>query len=192
MNKKPLQKFTDWCNLNQGLLTFIALLFTAIGLIPEKIDFGVATNVFQCIIKIAFYKLSIPIYYFLILFVVILLYVLRMKKRYSPKAETIDLLVGKWKNEWTENQKTSTEILNITNDSEYFVNGIHFYNIQDLKIDKEHKRIQFNKTAIRPNDTRKYYNDLKIVNNDKLEGYEILVDSGNEKYKISYSKISGK
>lgn len=72
------------------------------------------------------------------------------------------------------------------------LNGIHYYNIQDLKIDKEHKNIQFNKTAIRPNDTRKYYNDLKIVNNDKLEGNETLVGSGNEKYKITYIKISDK
>jgi hypothetical protein len=99
--------------------------------------------------------------------------------------DLIDFLVGDWKNEWIVNKINNTvgvELFQITKDYKYLINGDHLFNIDSLQFDKNNGKITFIKSGVKPNDNRKLLNELKKINNNKLEGIE-------SDYDIRYYRI---
>jgi hypothetical protein len=125
-----------------------------------------------------------PIYIILILVIILTIILVRYRNKYSTKlkkqvSKNFDSLVGTWKNDWGK----GTEVCEIDQDGKYYVNNEHWFNIDNLKIDASTGNVTFLKVAVKPNDNRKLYTELKFVNNFKLEGKE-------DGKKISYTKIN--
>ena len=82
---------------------------------------------------------------------------------------------GAWKIECNYGQgKKGMENFSIKN-NKYYINGEHWFDIDQINFDYQNKKISFRKVAVRPNDNRKLVNDLVIDNDNKLHGME----SGN-------------
>jgi hypothetical protein len=88
------------------------------------------------------------------------------------KSNTINFLVGDWKNEHTVNNVPGMELCKITSDGKYYVNNEHWFNIENLKYDSTKEKFTFIKTGVKQNDNRKLINELRLINNNKLEGLE--------------------
>lgn len=101
----------------------------------------------------------------------------------QPQIVSINILVGTWKNEWTINNHTVSEILTITEDFRYFLGDKHVFNIIDFSCDPDRNEITFIKTGVQPGDNRKHLNQLQMKNTDLLAGEE-------DGYQIKYTKIS--
>lgn len=179
-----LKKIKDWCNANQGVLAGIAILVTIFTYIPFKdIDFSFANPFLRIVFDIITLKIQIPIYSLLILGIVTLLYLSKLKKRYTPKGISESFLIGTWKNEWTINGHTDSEIFTVTKELHYIMNNEYIFSIVDFKHNPLTNELKFIKAGVRPNDNRKHKNTLKIVNNDVLTGTE-------DEYQIKYTRIS--
>lgn len=182
--KKSFTNLSNWCNEHKGIIELMILLLAFIALIPfNRINFNISSSFIEKIILIINYKISIPIYLIIIILAIVLLYSWRISQKYSASIIDIKFLVGRWRNEWTVNGQTGTETLEITADGRYFLNGAHWFNIDNFKYDAKQNQITFTKVGVRPNDTRRLLNTL-IVNNN-----ELLTGSENE-YNIRYSKIN--
>lgn len=178
------KKIKDWSNANQGVLALLALLVSVVSALPLKsIDPSFARSFWTILLEIFTLKIEMPVYLLLVLCLVIFLYITKLKKRYTPKGVSEIFLIGTWKNEWTINGHTDSEIFNITKDLHYVMNNEHIFTIVDFKHNPLVNEITFIKVGVRPNDNRKHLNKLKILNNDVLIGVE-------DQYQIKYTKLS--
>lgn len=93
-----------------------------------------------------------------------------------------ELLAGKWKNEWENNEFSESQLCEITSDLKYLIDGVHCFDINDLKVNYSLDGISFIKSSVISGDDRLLNNELKIKNNSLLEGNE-------GQYKITYTRI---
>ncbi len=93
-----------------------------------------------------------------------------------------NLLIGTWKNFWSGKDKED-EIFRITSERKYeYLNGKHYFNIDNFNYDPLTKEVYFIKTAMTSVDDRKLENKLYLENMNLLTGTE----NGS---KIKYIKI---
>lgn len=106
-----------------------------------------------------------------------------------------DIFLGRWnstfyvpaqngKKEWFGSEKN----IQITPDMKYLVNSKHVFNIDMIDYDYPNKRIKFRKTSLDAEMTERITCDLRIVNNNYIEGREDNVTTGNN-INITYRKI---
>ena len=110
-----------------------------------------------------------------------------MNNKYAVKKILNKFMTGTWKNEFSLSEKKGFEICKISENGIYTINGEHWFNIKDLKFNTYTNKITFNKTAIKPGDFRKFYNELLIINRNLISGTYYLSDSskpGNNKKNI--------
>ena len=75
------------------------------------------------------------------------------------------------------------ETVQITNDLKYnFLDGRHWFDLKNLKLDSAKRQIEFLKVSVRADDPRQLMNKLTIENNDLLVGTE-------EGYRIRYIRV---
>jgi hypothetical protein len=129
------------------------------------------------------YKIQIPAIVLLLLLIIGIIYFFTFRFKYKTKIKSFNFLVGIWKNEWIVDNTQGSEICTITADGKYYVDKEYCFNIENLVIDASTGHISFIKASVRQSDDRNLRNDLRIVNNSKLEGIE------NDN-KISYTKLS--
>jgi hypothetical protein len=181
-------KFRSWCDRNISIITFFALLVTVLAfgysiLNGTKINFGSANNFLSHVATILNYKIELPLYVYLLS--VIMVYSLFLYVRNSNRStkKEFSFLVGTWLNEWDLNGKNAgSETAVIKDDSGYYRNGEHIFNVEDFKINYKNSQISFDKVSVRQNDHRRSENKLTIVNKDLLLGNE----AG---YPIRYTRI---
>jgi len=169
------KKIKNWCNANQGWLTFIALIITIFGLIPlNRINFVVANTFWEEIIIILYYNIKIPAYLIIIALLLILIYISKIRRKYLLKKITFDTLEGNWKNEWKIDGIIRHEYCQINSEKKYFVSGDTnpWFIIENFEYNYATNKITFVKSAIREGDTRKMKNVLTVENNDLLVGTE--------------------
>jgi hypothetical protein len=94
-----------------------------------------------------------------------------------------DLFIGKWSNVYTFNNKIGKEIFEIRDGNKYFINEIHYFNIEDFYWDSTNKILKFVKVAIRPHDSRRLINILTQINDKCFQGYE------NNSVPVVYTRI---
>jgi hypothetical protein len=177
------KRFKNWCNANQGLLTMVAIVVAITGLVPfNSLDLGFTNSLLEKIKAVGFYNIKIPVYIFLIILLIGLFYFKTIKNRYLHRKITIDFLKGIWKNEWTLNGQSDSEICEIKDDGKYYVNEEHWFTLENFKYDYKTNKITFFKTSVRPGDNRKMLNMLTIENNDLISGNE-------NNYDIRYRRI---
>jgi len=177
-------KFRNWCYANIGPLTFFTGIIILYSVLPlGQIDFTKANSFFAKVVTILFYKIPIPTYLLILVIVLILLYLFRLKRKYSIQTISASFLKGTWKNEWTINGHTDSEILVIDKDLHYFLKGEHTFDIQQFSFDPAKKEMKFEKVAVKPDDDRKHKNVLSLINNDVLIGDE-------DYYKIKYARLT--
>jgi len=176
------KKLKDWCNANQGLLAFLALIVAIISAIPfNKIDYKIANPFFETVYKILIFNIKIPAYVFILLVSTILFYLNRLKKKYTLIPVTLNTLKGNWRCEWGEDE--GSELFTLNEDGSYIIEGTHYFNLTEFDYKPNKKQITFYKTAVIPGDNRKVFNTVKVINNELLVGTE-------ENYKIKYIKLS--
>jgi hypothetical protein len=183
--KTQLTKFRDWCNLNQGFFGLLAVLIAVYAAIRfDKVDFSPAYTFFGLLGSVITYNLQIPIYVFIVLTAVGVLYFFKIKSRYKTIPIARSVLKGKWRNEWiTADGRPGNETAVITGELHYkFEDGRHFFDLKNIKIDPITRQIEFTKVAVQPDDKRKLVNRLTIENNDLLTGTE-------DGHKIRYLRI---
>ncbi len=94
-----------------------------------------------------------------------------------------DLFPGKWLNEYElKDGKKGKENVEIKDGFKYYVNEKHVFNLDSVDIDKENGIIKFRKVGIGL-DNREAYNDLKVINENKYQGFE------PDGTKITYTRI---
>ena len=101
---------------------------------------------------------------------------------FTGKVKTINFLVGTWKNEWTINGHTDSEILTITNDYRYLIVDAHIFNITHFIHEPDKNEVKFIKEGAQPGDLRKHLNTLFMQSDDLLTGSE-------DNYQIRYTRI---
>ena len=171
--KKNYDNLRNWCNANQGLLTLIAIIIALIGLISfNKLDFGFANTLLDKIKVVIIYNVKIPVYLFLIILLIGLIYINKIRRKYKPQKISIEFLEGNWKNEWTINGQVGSEMCQIKKDGKYYFNGEHCFTLEDFKYDYKNDKITFIKSSVRSGDNRKMTNILTINNNDLISGTE--------------------
>ena len=181
--KKFYQKVKNWSNGNQGLLSLLALIVAVLSSIPfGSININSASPFFKTLGTFLIYKIQLPVYLLILLLISLLFYFLRLKNKYTSQTITLNFLVGTWKNEWTINGETRSEIFIITNDFHYIINGQHMFNIDNFSYHSRKNEIEFTKTAVQPDDHRKHLNKVTIRNNELLDGSE-------DNYLIKYTRI---
>lgn len=182
MIKKIFINFKNWCNSNQGLLAFIALVIMLFNIVPFNIiDLSFTNGLFNKFWIILIYNIKIPVYILLIIILLSILYINKLKKRYNKNKIAVDFMIGNWINEWNDNGNIGTEHLEIRDKGKYYLNGEHAFNIEDFQYDIQKNQIRFFKTALRQDDNRRLLNVLNVINNDHLQGDE-------DYYKIDYKR----
>jgi len=180
-----ISRFKNWCNLYSGVFTFLAFIVAVISIVPDnKFDFGPTKTFLKGALHIAKYPVQIPLYLIVCTMLTVVLYFFRLKKRYKVKSIAASVLKGTWRNEWaTSDNKVDTETITIGEDFKYrFLDGRHFFDLKNIKIDAFNRQIEFTKVAVRPGDNRQFNNKLSIVNNDLLSGIE-------GEHKIRYIRV---
>jgi hypothetical protein len=179
-----LNNFKNWCNANGGWLTFIAIIVSIFLAFPyNQFNLGAANSFLEKISAVIVYTVEIPISLLLFIIGVLLIYILRVKRKYALQSFSTKFLVGTWKNEWTGNDFSGSEILQITNKGDYLLEGKPCFRVEDFEYYAKTAMIKFTKIGLQPNDPRKLLNTLTIINNDLLTGTE-----GD--YQIKYTRIS--
>jgi hypothetical protein len=181
------KKFKNWCNANQGWLTFIAIIIAIFGLIPyNSIDFKFANSFKENLIELLFYNIKIPVYFLVLILVIGLIFINRIRRKYINKKISIEFLEGQWKCEWIENGETFSEICTIK-DGKYLVKREHWFDIKDFKYDNKNNRISFIKASVRSKDKfRNLKNVLTINDNDLMTGADI---GDNHNFSIKYKRL---
>ncbi len=175
--------FRNWCNANQGLLTFIFGIVAVLGLIPfNSIKFGNSYTFIEKIRTVLIYEIKIPVYLLIILAIISGIYFIKIKNRYKKKHISIDFLIGSWKNQWEINGQIGSEICEIKADGKYYISGEHWFTLTDFKYNPQKNEITFFKYAVKANDNRNLKNVLTINNNDFISGSE-------NNYSIKYTRI---
>jgi hypothetical protein len=98
---------------------------------------------------------------------------LLIKNNITPKNISLeDLFPGRWQSQFTLNGKTgSDKNIEIRDGNKYFLGDKHWFNIEDLIVDVEAKKLSFTKIGV--SDNRKCKNYLTIVELGKMyQGYE--------------------
>ena len=97
---------------------------------------------------------------------------------------------GTWKNDYKfKSNDAGSEILQIK-DGKYFIQGRHWFNIQDFSINYDKSEISFLKVGL-TNDLRRLRNKLKVIKlGEKYEGIETDDIDKNIYTSIIYSRIS--
>jgi hypothetical protein len=182
--KKFYNNIRIWSNENLGILTLILIIFALIGMIPfNRIDLTFTRSIFDIIATIIFYNVKFPVYIFLILILVGFIYITKIRQMYIRKKITLDFMSGNWRNEWTmSNNRVGSELFQIKDKGKYYVNGEHFFNLEDFKYDYKTNKITFIKAAVKPGDNRRLSNILILDNNNLLSGQE-------ENYHIKYTRF---
>lgn len=184
------KKFKDWCNETKGVFEFIGLIIIILGIIlNNSFNIDLSGSFFQTIGLIMTYKIKVPVYIILLILVIGFIYFRRYRLSYKKNIEFSDFLVGIWKNEWETGKGKGSQICKITSDGEYYINNEHYFNIEDLTIDSFTGRIRFFKATVNQTPGYRLKNDLKIINNSKIKGTEIVEGSGRA-YGICYTKLN--
>ena len=110
------------------------------------------------------------------------------------KLELISILVGRWDKIWAKESPNGHEISEITKDFKYFVGDEEWFLLEYINVNSHDKTISFCKRAVKNDDTRILYDELKILENGDLVGDETLyfspdMSKPHSKYSISYSKV---
>jgi hypothetical protein len=186
MIPKAINNFRIWCNSNGGWLTFIfGITALSIAVITnDKIKFGDATSFLSKIFAFLEYKIQLPLYVFLMIALLTIIYFNRIRNRYKKRKINFSFLVGIWLNEWKKNEPDGgSETIEIKEDGSYIRNNEHIFAIENFNFDYKTNQISFIKVAQVPPDTRRCINILNIENNDLLIGKE-------NGYNIRYTRIS--
>ena len=90
---------------------------------------------------------------------------------------------GKWLNEYVlKDGRTGKETIQVKNRIEYYANGKHMFNLQEITVDKTDGVIKFRKVGV-GNDKRKAWNSLRIKDERTYVGAESIGT------KITYTRI---
>lgn len=187
---KNWKKFRDWCNETKGVFEFIGLIFLILGIILTnsfKINFS--GTFFQTIGLIITYRIKVPVYVTLLILVIGFIYFRRYRLKYKKNIVSTGFLVGTWRNEWETGNGKGSEICYITANGEYNVNYLHVFNVEELTIDSSTGSIRFIKATVNQTPGYRLFNELRIINNSKIEGTESIQGS-DKKYGICYTKIN--
>ncbi len=100
---------------------------------------------------------------------------LMIENKVEPKSLSLEsLFPGRWKSQFDR-------VIEIKDGNKYFANGRHYFNLDNVEIDLQQKKIKFTKVGI--GDNRIAKNDLNIIElGKKYEGQE-------ENYPIKYEQI---
>jgi hypothetical protein len=106
-----------------------------------------------------------------------------IKKTLKEENNIQAMFPGKWLNEYElKDGRKGKEDVEIKNGNQYYAHGKHFFNLESVSIDKANGMIKFRKAGLK-DDNRKAFNTLKIINENKYEGFE---PGGT---KITYTRI---
>ena len=181
---KIIQNFIKLCDQHAGFLAFIAIVVAIIlGIDFKNLDLSLPTNFVNKIWLILNYRVELPLFSLGLTVIVGFILAKRLKKRYTKRLVNIDFLVGTWENKWKGKDHSGSEICEIKQGGKYYIMNEHWFDIQNFKYDPKNNKISFMKVAVQPGDTRKVFNDLRVVNNDLIIGEE----DGHE---IHYTRIS--
>ena len=105
----------------------------------------------------------------------------------NPSNLTLEhLFPGEWDSEFYLNGKSIEKGIQIRDGNKYFVDDVHWFDLRDVHIDLQAKKIKFKKEGL-GNDHRQIFNDLDIIEiGEKYEGVEI--DKNNKAIQIKYYK----
>jgi hypothetical protein len=180
--KNKFQNLKNWCNANSGLLTIVTFLIVIIPF--NKINADNLNSTFKSVFTFLNFRLEIPLYIVILLLIIGLIYFQRLRDKYKRKTLNLSNMAGMWKNEWAIiGGSTGTEMFQLTKDGKYLVNGEHWFTLKEFEYNENLRQIKFIKSSVRPNDSRKLVNIVKLVNNDLLIGTE-------NNYEIKYTRIS--
>lgn len=100
------------------------------------------------------------------------------------KFETVsELFHGEWLNTYVlPDGRSGTEVFKIESDNRWIVNGVHHFNIELFEV--VGKDVYFNKIAVQKGDKRVLKNQLKLVDENTLEGTE------NANIMVTYTRRS--
>jgi len=178
-----LKKFSSFCNANKGIIELTGVLIALTAFIQSNSSNIHLGRWWESTILLLIYNVAIPIYVLLILVIGGVLYFIQTKRRYKLSKINFSILIGIWKNEWTIDGVTRSEVLEIKNDSKYFLGSTHKFNIEDFNYDVNTNEITFKKTSVIATDNRTLFNRVSVINNDTLIGSET-------DYKIKYTRIN--
>ncbi|MEO6851324.1 MAG: hypothetical protein ABI166_11860 [Mucilaginibacter sp.] len=179
---KKLNLMIQWCDRHAGFLTFLTFLLMIVLAIPyNNIDLGFAAPWLDKIYLLLLYKVKIPLFTFILLALIWLLYFKKIRNRYKKNNVDIEFLTGYWKNEWTVEGVTHSENCQIKQGGKYFIMSTHYFDLLNFKYDYKTNTISFMKSGVQPGDSRTAVNELKIINNDLIKGRE-------ENYDIRYTR----
>ena len=164
-------------------LAFITILVTILLSINfNQFDLSFTNPFWVWVWNALAYSIKIPVFTFVIIFIIGVAYWWRLKNRYASKKISLDFLIGHWKNEWNSPNSTGSEECEIREDGKYYIIGQHWFDLKEFEYDPSTNKITFWKTAVQPDDTRKVLNTLNVVINDLLIGEE----AGHQ---IKYTKL---
>ena len=95
---------------------------------------------------------------------------IKMENIFSSEKALNTFLTGRWKNEFSSDENNGFEICEIHEDGKYYIHGVHWFDIVDVKYNSETNKITFIKIAAKPGDAIKFYNELVIVNRNLIVG----------------------
>jgi hypothetical protein len=179
---KAISKLNTWCNNHIGLLALLTLAATVVAPYLTELSSIPLTKWANNMAKILGQRFTLSLYQILIVTIGLLFYLSRLRRKYRIQSISQKILVGTWKNEWGP-PNAGQEILKITEDMKYYINGQHYFNIEDFHFDPQKNIIQFLKVGAREDDRRQVLNTLTIKNNYTLVGTE-------QDWPIRYTKIS--
>jgi hypothetical protein len=164
-------------------LTLLALIVAVYAALPfQSLNTSAANTFLDKVVTVLAYDLRIPVYLVIITLVIVLLYILFLRRRYLPQLLTLDFLSGRWKNTWGTPGNGGSEIALITKRGEYFVDDVQRFTVEDFKYDPTKKTVTFIKVGLTSWDNRKLLNTLTLENNELLVGTE-------QGYPIRYAKL---
>ena len=171
--KRDFVRFKGWCNANQGLLIFCAILVSILISLPfQSLKLTRANSFFDKVLLFLSSPIVLPLYLLAVVCIVLFFYFWRLRRRYKLQFITERFLIGSWKNEWLSEGRWHNEVLQITDDLRYLTAGEHWFNIADFRYDPQSRRLEFTKVSVKPNENRRLKNVLAVKNSDFLVGHE--------------------
>src|SRR6185437_13550265 len=132
MIKKTFDHLDRWCNAHHGILQFLGIIvmITIFFLSNIKIDLGNALTSINTFLNL---KIQLPLYCFLAVAIVTIIYYRTLRNRYKKRKITPSFLVGIWINEGKKNEPDEgSEQFEVKEDGSYIRNGEHIFNIENF------------------------------------------------------------